>query len=1036
MLPADTPGRLVAMTRAACAATLLVVLIHPSGHGTRMLLHAAMLVGCTGLFVAAAVTTTRRAHGVHRPLFLALSALGALLLAGLLLDIGLAVFGRQPSPPTPGMWLVALGTGFALPVGLAVTAATGSRSVRAQAVLDTLLLAFVATMLVVVMGHYWTWPEFAAADSEGAALAHLLRAVPVVQLLLLAVVIAVRGERLGWQTCAGLALGTSGIALCTSLLGRLSLLDAAAAARLVDAIAAIVLLGFSTALRPGMPAQETVITPTGMTLPARLRRDLPAGHHTGLVIAATALTAFVVLYLGMRRDPSPVLAMLAAGFVALLATRAVHALRLQRREARLLARSIAAERELSATLEARVSVRTAELAEAQRVLQRMWTLGQQVTLELQPQRVLERFMEAVLDVGRSDAGALGLVVDEHRLRLAAAVNMGDDTVGLSVPIAYSAMGQVVRTGESWTDDDLARHPHLVFSPSVLSNFATRRGAAVVPVQRRGERIGALLLVTREPRRLSPAELARVESMTDMLSVALANAELVETLRQAEWRFRTLFRAAPDAVLTLLASGRVREANEAVRDVTGLDPVQIVGRVFADLAAPEDRGRLEAAIAGALAGKPTRLELRLARAGVGGVAPERPDAWRLLAIAASRLPEADPPTVLLIARDITAEREMRARLAETERLAAVGELVAGVAHEVNNPLSTISAYAQLMLRDGGVTGDQRESLEIIRAETVRASQVVKDLLAFARRSEPQREAVDLGPLLERTVRLHAYHLASGKLTVETEVPADLPAVHGDARQLQQVVLNLVTNAVQAMMPQGTGTLRLRARAERDRVVLDISDTGRGIAPQDRARIFEPFFTTKPEGEGTGLGLSVSYGIAAAHGGSLTLVDTSPAGTTFRVALPAAAAGDDAPLAASEAPLAARSPLAGIRLLFVDDEPALRSGMTQFGRLRGFTVLTAADGAAAMRSLREVSVDAIVCDLRMPGVDGPTFHAALDAERPGLARRTVFITGDMLGSAARGGIASRQPVLTKPFTFERLEATVAALLRDAPVPTEAH
>ncbi len=511
-------------------------------------------------------------------------------------------------------------------------------------------------------------------------------------------------------------------------------------------------------------------------------------------------------------------------------------------------------------------------------------------------------------------------------------------------------------------------------------------------------------------------------MADLLSVALANAELFETMRQAEWRFRTLFRAAPDAVLTVLqTTGRVREANDAVREVFGLEPHQMVGRVLLDVLIPSDRPILEEALGKAFSGQPARVEVHILT----------PDGQpRVIALAASRLPEADPPSALLVGRDMTQERELRVRLMESDRLAAVGELVAGVAHEVNNPLSSISAFAQLLLRDTALTPAQRESIDVIRGETLRASQVVKDLLAFARRSEPQNAPLDLNGVVGRTLRMRQYQLNEADVRVETDLARDLPSVLGEARQLQQVCLNLLTNAVQAMSPGG-GTLRVRTYQANDRVRLEVRDTGPGIAVDARAHIFEPFFTTKKEGEGTGLGLSVSYGIVTTHGGTIEVVETGAGGTTFRVTLPAASV-----LAATQeterdaAPVALRSPLAGIKLLFVDDEPALRSGMQAFGEMRGFTVLTASDGAEALETARSTGLDAVVCDLRMPGMDGFAFHEQLRQDLPGLADRTVFITGDVVGTTSSRSSVSRQPVLTKPFTFDRIEEALIAVMRGTP------
>jgi CheY-like chemotaxis protein len=278
-----------------------------------------------------------------------------------------------------------------------------------------------------------------------------------------------------------------------------------------------------------------------------------------------------------------------------------------------------------------------------------------------------------------------------------------------------------------------------------------------------------------------------------------------------------------------------------------------------------------------------------------------------------------------------------------------------------------------------------------------------------------------------MRLRTYELSTLGVTAECDLQPDLPLVQGDPRQLQQVLLNLVVNAAQAM-EAGGGTLRIVSRAERDGVVVEVSDAGAGIPPEVRPHVFEPFFTTKRQG--TGLGLSVSYGIVAAHGGRISVARTGPEGTTFRVVLPGMGEDAEPEIAARSAPeQAPDSPLAGIQMLFVDDELALHHGIRQYARRRGFDVVTVSDGAAALDAARRLRFDVVVCDLRMRGIDGPAFFEVLRREHPTLAARTLFITGDLVSAGSRAFLdAAGQPVLPKPFDLDRLERSVAALLGD--------
>ena len=1018
----ETLARMAFTCQGATAASAVLLGVGFLGYRVPTEVSSGLLLLCILLFLIAVSGIANVAHGTRRIVLITLGATALFSVAAqaaaarhVMLDLPVGSF------PLPGNRILLWTAHPALLIGLATAIGWRRRSLRTEVLIDTLLLVAAAAIVGIWLG-YVAHSPFESQVTHRTFL-FFWRWLPMAELMLVALLLAVHGDRLGIRTSSGLALGTVAFAIAAALHGRLALVNPAAALTQTDPFWTLCVLGFSLTLDVrAARGDEREIRPYADDQDAgrNMERMRPRFVVIAILVAAASTVA-----LGFRHTRSPELAIAVAVFAGLMALRAWRTLLEQQRETRDLTMSVTAERAVASVLEDRVEVRTQELAEARRVLQRMWVLGQQITLELNPNRVLQRFVEAVADIARADGASLGLLGDDGKIRLVAATGVLEGAVGQTIPVTGSAMGRVMRTGKWWVSSDLHLEPETVYAPlHQMIEGGSLRSIMVHPLQRRGETSGTIAIVSRTPGMFGSVQTERIEAMTDMLSVALSNAELVENLRQAEWRFRTLFRSAPDAVLTVLQSGRIREANDAVRDIVGLDPIQVVGRFVVDFVVEADRDRLHDALDSAFARGPSRLEVRFARE--GGI--------RVVALAASRLPEADPPTVLVTGRDITSEREMRTRLMETERLAAVGELVAGVAHEVNNPLSSISAFAQLLVRDGGLTPTQRDSIDVIKSEAIRASQVVKDLLAFARRSEPRRDALDLNQIVDRTLRLRGFELNASKIKIEPSLALDLPAVVGDARQLQQVILNLITNALQAMAPQGGGTLGVGTRCDAGRVILEVTDTGPGIPLEARARIFEPFFTTKEEGEGTGLGLSVSYGIVNAHGGTIDLAEVSESGTRFVVTLPAVS-DVPAPEPAGEARIpSTRSRLAGLRLLFVDDEPSMRAGVEAFGRLRGIQVLTAGDGKAALELIRTTGFDAVITDIRMPEMDGLQLYDALRRERPGLASRLIFITGDVV-SASGQFAAAKQPTLTKPFSFERLEEMLVSLVRgQSPVMAE--
>jgi signal transduction histidine kinase len=370
---------------------------------------------------------------------------------------------------------------------------------------------------------------------------------------------------------------------------------------------------------------------------------------------------------------------------------------------------------------------------------------------------------------------------------------------------------------------------------------------------------------------------------------------------------------------------------------------------------------------------------------------------------------------------------REALHQSEKLAALGSLLAGVSHELNNPLAAIVGQAE-MLEEDAVGTPLEQRAKKISAAADRCARIVQTFLAMARRREPDRVAIDPNGLVSDALQITEYALRTTGITATVDCDPHVPAIEGDRDQLHQVLVNLIINAQQAMEGAEVFDKRLCVRTcvtNAGRVAIDVVDNGPGIPPELLGRIFEPFFTTKPTGSGTGVGLSFSHGIVEAHGGRLS-VHPSQRGATFRIELPAAAPvameilPDDEP----EGPAIAA---ARLRALVVDDEPDIADTIRELLEREGFDVRVASDGAAALMALDHGEFDIVLSDLRMPGVSGPEMYARLREVRPQLVDRIAFVTGDTLGASMDAFLReSGRPVLEKPFTRAGVRCLVQGLI----------
>jgi signal transduction histidine kinase/CheY-like chemotaxis protein len=363
-----------------------------------------------------------------------------------------------------------------------------------------------------------------------------------------------------------------------------------------------------------------------------------------------------------------------------------------------------------------------------------------------------------------------------------------------------------------------------------------------------------------------------------------------------------------------------------------------------------------------------------------------------------------------------KRDIYHQLLQAEKMAALGQTISGVAHELNNPLATILNWAERLSQRKTLEPPVRRGLETILGESERAARIVRNLLTFARKRQTTRAMVDVNQVVRETLALRSYEQRVTNIRVIDALAAGLPQVFADGHQVQQVLLNLVINAEQAMLQaNGRGILVVRTwhDAEQECVILEINDDGPGIPDDLQPKIFDPFFTTKEVGKGTGLGLTVAYAIVQEHGGRIRL-ESRAQGASFFVELPVTGAKlPPAPVARGRA----REPVqavAGASILVVEDEAALATAVSEALRDVGYIVDHASDGEEALAKVATQSFDLVVCDLKMPRLDGKAFFSRLEEAAPGLSKHVIFVTGDVAGTDSESFLeASGCRWLAKPF-----------------------
>jgi two-component system NtrC family sensor kinase len=375
------------------------------------------------------------------------------------------------------------------------------------------------------------------------------------------------------------------------------------------------------------------------------------------------------------------------------------------------------------------------------------------------------------------------------------------------------------------------------------------------------------------------------------------------------------------------------------------------------------------------------------------------------------------------------RRTQEQLLQSEKMAAVGQLISGVAHELNNPLTAILGYSQLLASSCEISVRGGEYLEKLHKQAQRTQRIVQNLLSFARQQKPERLPVNLNQILDDTLALREYDLRINNIQIHRELTPNLPFTAADPHQLQQVFLNILNNAVDAVLEKGhRGEIWIRSAMEGRNLVVEFTDSGSGVV--DPSRVFDPFYTTKPVGKGTGLGLSICYGIVTEHGGTVQVRNAPPRGATFVVKLP---------LHSGASPL--RSSVAGTRgmvsgrVLVVDDEEEIVDVEREILLARGFSIVVAHSGRQAQQCLEKETVDLVVTDVKMPGeMSGRDLYEWILKHRPELAGRVVFTMSsgrseEMNTLLQKSGCC----VVQKPFEVETFAQAVQQILQQTGAPT---
>ncbi len=573
------------------------------------------------------------------------------------------------------------------------------------------------------------------------------------------------------------------------------------------------------------------------------------------------------------------------------------------------------------------------------------------------------------------------------------------------------------------------------SPSEREVLNGVSASLIMPMKTRTGRLSGVLILSPklsglpyyvEDQQLLVGLSNQVATHMDNLRLYEETRQSEKALRESEEKLRRMFESMTEGIIISDPQWVITEVNSPAIHMHGYSSKdELIGQSVFRLIAEKDRTRTTQSLKEAVQEGVRLIECALLK----GDDTEFPAE---LSSAVLRDASGAITGYVLVTEDVTERKQMEISRKEYElrahaasRLATVGEMAAGIAHEINNPLTGVVGFSQLLIKKD-IPENIKKDVEIIYDGAQRVASIVARLLTFARQQKPERRHVNINDILRTTLDLRAYYMKAHNIDIATEFDPELPTTLADAGQLQQVFLNLILNAETEMkLAHGKGKLLVKTETENGIIRTSFSDDGPGIPEENMKRLFEPFFTTREVGQGTGLGLSICYGIVTEHGGKIYARSKLGEGATFNVELPIISI-NEAPGAVQPQP-AESEKAASSRILVVDDEPMVQRYLVRILTDDGHTVDTVDNASDALTKLKSNDYRLIILDIKLPGMTGIELYNRIKKETPSLTEKIVVITGDVMGEDTQNFLsANKATYIVKPFNFEQLQKTLSRAL----------